>query len=183
MITALLLAGPAQADTAPPPDERLSILTEDYPPLNYREDRQITGQATAVVRAMADAVGESPTYELTSWDDGYRAATRGPDTALYSTMMTEQRRGQLQWIGPIGALDTNLYALSDAALPVNNLADARRAEGIDTVTDYYITARNFSRKRASTISSATTMNARPCRACSTARQRSWSPATSSCRAC
>ncbi|MDG4867101.1 transporter substrate-binding domain-containing protein [Guyparkeria sp. 1SP6A2] len=137
MIAALLLAGPAQADTSPGPDGRLTILTEDYPPLNYREDGQITGQATATVRAMADAVGESPTYELTSWDAGYRAATSGPNTALYSTVMTEQRKDDLQWVGPMGALDTSLYALSDAAVTVNNLADAREADGIATVKGYY----------------------------------------------
>ena len=137
MIAALLLAGPAQADSSPAPDGRLTILTEDYPPLNYREDGQITGQATATVRAMADAVGESPTYELTSWDAGYRAATSGPNTALYSTVMTEQRKDDLQWVGPMGALDTNLYALSDAAVTVNNLADAREADGIATVKGYY----------------------------------------------
>ncbi|MFP4640221.1 MAG: substrate-binding periplasmic protein [Guyparkeria sp.] len=141
MIAAFLLAGTVQANEvradSGPPDEQLTILTEDYPPLNYREDGQITGQATAIVRAMADAVGESPRYELTRWDDGYRAATRGPDTALYSTAMTEKRKKALQWVGPIGAVDTSLYALSDAAIRVNNLADARRAEGIATVTDYY----------------------------------------------
>ena len=137
MITALLLTGPAQADTASDPSHPLTILTEDYPPLNYHENGRITGQATAIIREMADAVGESPAFELTSWDAGYRAATIGPHTAIYSTVMTEQRKDDLQWVGPIGALDTNLYALSDAEITVDNLADARAADGIATVTGYY----------------------------------------------
>ncbi|MGM0516828.1 MAG: substrate-binding periplasmic protein [Pseudomonadota bacterium] len=146
ILAVLVLAGCGREETSSPPadnqasspaTDQLTILTEEYPPLSYREDGAITGQATAIVRELAKAVGESPKFELGSWEEALSTAMNGPDTALYSTVMTGRRKNRLQWVGPIGMLDTNLYALADSPVTVNNLADAREVDGIATVEDYY----------------------------------------------
>lgn len=57
--------------------------------------------------------------------------------ALFSTVMTAERKGLFQWVGPLVAQDTNLYALKDSKIEIANLDQARKAGQIATVSKYY----------------------------------------------
>lgn len=117
--------------------ETLTILTEDYPPLSFLQDGMLTGQATEVVRALLAETGEDAVLRLVPWEEGLDAVLNDPATALFSTAMTPERKERLQWVGPIGALDTRLYARAGESLSIGSLADARQAGPIATVSGYY----------------------------------------------
>jgi polar amino acid transport system substrate-binding protein len=51
--------------------------------------------------------------------------------------MTPERKEQLQWVGPVTALDTNFYALSGSAIVIKTLEDAKKVASIATVKDHY----------------------------------------------
>lgn len=115
----------------------LKILTEEYPPLNFSENGKITGQATEVVRELLKRTGTAGEIRMVKWEEGYKTVQKEPDTALYSTAMTPERKGLFQWVGPITALSTDFYALKESNLRVENLDDAKKIAKISTVRGYY----------------------------------------------
>lgn len=116
---------------------KLRILTEDYPPLNFRANGEITGQATEVVRELIRRTGTGDEITMIDWQEGYQAVLEQPDTAMFSMVMTPERKDLFQWAGPINVLDTNLYAAAGSEIRAASLDDARKVNGIATVAGYY----------------------------------------------
>jgi len=115
----------------------LRILTADNPPLNFSKDGEITGLATEVVRELIERTGTPGVIKMVTWPEGYRALSTDPNVALFSTVMTAERKALFQWVGPLVTLDTNLYALKGSGIEIANLDQARKAGTIATVTKYY----------------------------------------------
>jgi polar amino acid transport system substrate-binding protein len=116
---------------------KLNILTEDYPPLNFRVNGDITGQATEVVRELIRRTGTDAEIIMTGWQEAYQAALDQADTALFSVAMTPERKDLFQWVGPVTVLDTNLYAPTGLDTNIASLDDARKIDSIATVSGYY----------------------------------------------
>lgn len=132
-----LLAGCAATPKQIYPAPELKILTENYPPLNFMENGNVTGQATDVVRELLLRTGSSATIRLTTWESAYKSALEEPNTLLFSVAMTPERKELLQWVGPIASLDANFYARTGANLKINSLEQAKQLGKIATVRDYY----------------------------------------------
>lgn len=115
----------------------LRILTADNPPLNFSKDGEIAGLATEVVRELIQRTGTRSTIEMVAWPEGYKALSADAKVALFSTVMTAERKALFQWVGPLVTLDTNLYALKGSGIEIANLDQARKAGTIATVTKYY----------------------------------------------
>ena len=115
----------------------LKIFTEEYPPLNFKKGGKITGLATEVIKEIQKRTGSNDNIELASWEKGYKAVFLKPNTALFSIAMTQERKDKLQWVGPIGVLDSNFYALKGCGIKIVNLNEAKKVNKIATVTDYY----------------------------------------------
>ena len=135
----LLLVGYATGIPAAGTDTAggLRILTADNPPLNFSRDGEITGLATDVVRELIKRTDTRGDIEMTTWPAGYRALSDQANVALFSTVMTAERKGLFQWVGPLVTLDTNLYALKGSGIEIANLDQARKAGKIATVSKYY----------------------------------------------
>ncbi len=115
----------------------LKILTEDYPPHHFKDDGEITGQATEVVRELIQRTDTDAEITMTDWQEAYQTALDQPDTALYSVVMTPGRKDQFQWVGPITVNNTNFYAESDSEISIASLDDAGEVDSIATVSGYY----------------------------------------------
>lgn len=115
----------------------LQIFTEDYPPLSFKANGEITGQATEVVRELIRMTGTDAEIIMTGWQEGYQAALNQPDTALFSVAMTPERKNLFQWVGPVTVLDTNFYAPAGLDITIASLDDARKIDSIATVSGYY----------------------------------------------
>jgi len=90
-----------------------------------------------VVRELGKRTGSAASIRLVPWQEGYRALLEQPDVALFSTVMTAERKPLFKWVGPLAVLDTNLYALKGSAIKIANLDDARKVNKIGTVAKYY----------------------------------------------
>ena len=115
----------------------LKILTAENPPLNFVRDGEVTGLAAEVVRELAKRTGTGGNIRLLSWQKGYQTLLEQPNVALFSTVMTAQRKHMAQWVGPLVSLDNNLYALKGSNIQIANLEDAKKAGRIATVTKYF----------------------------------------------
>ena len=116
---------------------RLTILTEESPPLNFLRNGEVGGLATEVVRALAKRTGTDASIRLVPWKEGYQALQERRDVALFSTVMTPARKPLFQWVGPLAVLDTNLYTRRGSGIAIANLDDARKLGRVATVAKYY----------------------------------------------
>ena len=130
-----LTAGNSAAGAGTP--DRLRILTAENPPLNFSQDGEITGLATEVVSELIKRTGTDSDIEMVPWPEGYQALSEQPNVALFSTVMTAERKALFQWVGPLAIQDTNLYALKASGIEIANLDQARKAGRIATVSKYY----------------------------------------------
>ena len=137
MILSLLFGFAAGTQAAATETAGLQVLTEESPPLNFTKDGEIAGLATEVVRELVKRTGTGGNIRLVPWQEGYQTLLEQPDVALFSTVMTAERKPLFQWVGPLAVLDTNLYAPKGSGLAIANLDDARKLGKIATVTKYY----------------------------------------------
>jgi polar amino acid transport system substrate-binding protein len=108
----------------------LHILTEEFPPFNYSENGQISGQSTEIVRAISEKTGEKPGFEILPWSQAYDQAQKEDLTALYSISRLAERETLFKWVGPIGNEDNCFYVRRDSNSSVKNLDEAKKAGSI-----------------------------------------------------
>lgn len=99
--TILLLAGALAGvpSLRAEPTTSLRLLTAENPPLNFSSSSGISGLATEVVRELARRTGTAGGITLVNWPEGYEAVSSQPDVALFSTVLTEERKDLFQWGG------------------------------------------------------------------------------------
>jgi len=117
--------------------DHLTILSEEYAPLNFTHEGNFTGQVTEVVEALLTITHTDATLDVVPWEEGYEKVLTEPNTALFTTVMTPERKKHLQWVGPVTALDTNFYALSGSGIVIKTLEDAKKAASIAAVKGHY----------------------------------------------
>ncbi|SDM26990.1 polar amino acid transport system substrate-binding protein [Franzmannia pantelleriensis] len=110
--------------------ERLTFITEEYPPYNYRHDGRLEGIAIEVLEALFEATDtplDRDAVRYFPWARGYDIALTEPDTVLFSTTRTEQREALFQWVGPIARDSVTLLARRDSGIRLDDL-DALAAQ-------------------------------------------------------
>jgi polar amino acid transport system substrate-binding protein len=125
---------------APQSSFALKLLTEENPPLNYTENKKLTGMATDVVQEMGKRAGVKLDVEVMAWDDAYVKAQADKETCIYSTARLGNRENLFKWVGPIAVSKWGLYALGGFKTPIKSLQDVRpfRVGGVerDAKTEY-----------------------------------------------
>jgi polar amino acid transport system substrate-binding protein len=118
-------------------DNHLTILSEEYAPLNFTQEGNFTGEVTEVVKKLLKTTHTDATLDVVPWEEGYQRVLTEPNTALFTTVMTPERKAHLQWVGPVTALDTSFYALSGSGIVIKTLEDVKKMASIATVKDHY----------------------------------------------
>jgi polar amino acid transport system substrate-binding protein len=131
-----LLALHAAAGEAP-----LQIATEESPPMNYMQNGQVTGEATDLIRAVAERAAVPISIELLPWLRAYQRAIDQPNSCVYSTTITEERKSLFKWVGPIGQNEWVIYGRTDSPIVLHTVEDAKPFElGVyngDVRVDYF----------------------------------------------
>lgn len=117
LLAALLLASP--------PALALKLLTEENPPLNYTENKKLTGMATEVVHEMLKRAKIKPDIEVMAWDKAYEKAQADKETCLYSTARLANRENAFKWVGPVAVNKWGLFALGGFNAKIDSLKDVR----------------------------------------------------------
>lgn len=97
----------------------LRLLTETNPPFNMIDPatRHIAGMSTDLVNRIFDLAGVGRVVELSSWRNAFETARTSPDTCVYSTTMTEDRKPHFSWVGPLYSNALVLVAKTSAPVP------------------------------------------------------------------
>jgi len=129
---AMLLAKAAIAD----PVDKLTFLTEQYPPYNMKVDGTKKGLSVDLIREIFRNTETKTTVkdvQFVPWARGYQMALHEENTVLFSTTRTEKREDKFIWVGPIAATRIGIVGPKDAP-DVESLEDLYEAR-IATIRD------------------------------------------------
>ena len=113
----------------------LTILTEEFPPLNYTENGKLTGAMTEVVREITRRLGIADHIQVMPWARGYKRLLTEPNTALFTTARTEARESLFHWVGPLHSARIGLYARKSDPRQIDSIEAAMQVGAIATYRD------------------------------------------------
>lgn len=108
----------------------LSIITEDWPPLNYSEDGEVKGFATDVIRLVMKEMKVDYPIIVLPGNRGLNVLDRGPRVLFYSFIQTPERKSLYKWIGPFANESIYLYKKRGSKLQIKTLEDAKKVHSV-----------------------------------------------------
>ncbi|MFZ6689884.1 substrate-binding periplasmic protein [Undibacterium sp. SXout11W] len=103
--------------------QELTIYTEDWPPVNFKNGNAVDGMAVDLVRALQARIGGHQEIRLVPWARGYKAVLEEPNVMLFSVGRTPEREKLMRLLGPIAISDTVLYTRKGQAERLRSLRD------------------------------------------------------------
>lgn len=117
----------------------LRFISEEYQPMNYTENGQLTGLAPELLKIICNDLKIPFEVEMLPWTDGMMALKEDPHAVLFSTILNSERKNQFKWAGPFASLDWNFYSSSGNGLTISSFESARSVGKIGVLQDYSIT--------------------------------------------
>lgn len=130
MVTSLLLVS-----VQPVWSEKMTILTENLPPLNYVKDGVLVGPSVEIVREIQRRVGSHEQIEVYPWARAYKMALEDVNVVLFSMTYAKDRHDKFKWIGPLAKKRDILVAKKGSGIEIKSLEDAKRVKRIGTLRD------------------------------------------------
>ncbi|NKW78649.1 transporter substrate-binding domain-containing protein [Rhodobacteraceae bacterium R_SAG7] len=116
----------------------VTLLTEDYAPLNFERDGQIVGLGADQVFEIMSRAGIAYEAELTQWSRAIGQAERRPNTCVFSTTHTEERDPKFQWVEPLASDSTILVRKAGSDIAPATIEDARSYRTGTQTGDYTV---------------------------------------------
>src|SRR5258707_6571241 len=106
----MLIAGPCMIPSSPAA-AHLTITTVENPPLSYMDPntREVTGIVTEVVKQALAKAGVEYRIEILPWQRAYKMGLEEPNTCVYATVVTDERKPLFKWASPIATDNWLLY--------------------------------------------------------------------------
>ena len=114
---------------------RLTILTENLPPLNYLKDGVLVGLSVEIVKEIQRRVGSHEQIKVYPWARAYKIALEDENIVLFGTTHTKVRHDKFKWIGPLATKRDILVAKKGSGIKINSLEDAKKVKRIGTLRD------------------------------------------------
>lgn len=107
--------------------QKITVVTEEYPPYNYTEDGVITGISTEVVKEVLKRTGLEHDINSYAWARTYKMAQEKPNVLIYSIGRSEQRENMFKWVDVIVPYNVYLFKLkSRIDVSPSNMEEAKK---------------------------------------------------------
>lgn len=127
-------------------DAKITMITEDFPPLNFIQEGQLCGPAVEIVQEIFKRLDVTSEILVRPWARGYATTVNTANTCLFSTARTEEREALFKWVGPLAEKKYAFYAKKGANITINTLEDAQNYTiGVQRggVNEQYLTSQGF----------------------------------------
>ena len=128
--------------------EKITVVTEEWPPYTYSEDGKIVGVVTEIVHAALDRSGLDYSIEVYPWARAYEMAKNGENVLIYSIYKLPSREDHFNWIR-IDGLSVNMYLFRPKFRDEMNLTSLEQAKqykiGVtrETSTHHFLLSKGF----------------------------------------
>ncbi|NIV14469.1 MAG: transporter substrate-binding domain-containing protein, partial [Aliifodinibius sp.] len=102
----------------------LTIITEEYPPVNFKKEGVIRGSSVEVVREILRRLKQPDNIRMLPWARGYNLLKTQPNIALFSTVRNQERESRFHWVGPLCISRNGFYARKGSGIQINSIEDA-----------------------------------------------------------
>lgn len=92
------------------------IMTENYPPYNYKDGEFLTGLSTEIVQEMLRRLEHPQEIDILPWSRAYKYIMERDNQALFSMSRTAAREDLFQWVGPLVTYSVVLFARKDSGI-------------------------------------------------------------------
>lgn len=92
--------------------DKLTIYTEEFPPYNFRANKQLVGINLELTKAACDLAKINCKFELYPWNRSMKFVQENPLSGIVSTARTTEREKRFKWIGPLSSSTNCLFKLS-----------------------------------------------------------------------
>jgi len=127
-------------------NNELTIMTENWPPLNYVENNVLKGPAVDIVRAIQKKIQNENKILVFPWKRAYTYALEQKNKVLFSMVHSKKRDTLFKWVGPIAEKRYSLYAKKGFTGKIGTLEDAKKFSiGVqrEGFTEQYLESRGF----------------------------------------
>lgn len=125
LLFGLFCLSPAAIGAASLP-ERITILTEQYPPYSFADEGsgRIIGMATEIVQLALDRAGIRGDFKSQPWSRSEHEALNGANILLYPLGRTREREDKFKWVGVICEGRDIIYTL-DKSIRLKSFEDVQ----------------------------------------------------------
>ncbi len=112
------------------PKKNINIITEQWPPFNYIENKELVGFSTEIVKlVMKDLMIDTPINVLPS-ARAMNILKNSKRTMFFSYIQTPERKDLFKWIGPFGEQAIYFYKRKNSPLDIRTIKDAKKVKSI-----------------------------------------------------
>lgn len=104
----------------------ISLVTENYPPFNYKKNDKIMGTSVEQVRAMMALTDFEYSLKVYPWKRAYHEALSDPLTCVFTTAQTEERLPLFHWVLPLSINRSILVASKNHPIHLETLDEAKQ---------------------------------------------------------
>ena len=125
---------------------KINVVTEHLAPFQIVTEKAISGLSTEIVTATLQESKLDYNLEAHPWSHSYNRALNVANTCIYSLAYIPERKPKFQWVGHITTSTISLYALSENAISIKNLEQAKNyriAVIKDDVTHHFLISKGF----------------------------------------
>lgn len=115
------------------------FLTEQYKPLNYVENGNLTGLGPEILKSICNRYNIPFEVNVLPWEEAYNLALQHDNAVLFSAVLNSTRKDLFKWAGPITSLDWFFYSSAQNQIQLNSLEDAKQVNRIGVIKDHSIT--------------------------------------------
>ncbi len=149
LMCALCVVHPAYSqDMQGSSEVNITMITEDFPPLNFIQEGQLRGPAVEIVQELGTRVDMTFDILVRPWARGYATTVNTANTCLFSTAKTEEREAVFAWVGPLAEKKYAFYAPKGTSITINSMKDAQHYTiGVQRggVNEQYLTSQGFTK--------------------------------------
>ena len=110
--------------------QALTIITEEYPPVNFTHEGKINGSSVEIVREILRRLKQPDNIKILPWARGYYLIKTNPNVALFTTTRTKEREELFHWVGPIATATNAFYVKKGSNIRINSLEEAKKVHSI-----------------------------------------------------
>lgn len=115
--------------------ENITVVTEEYPPYNYSDNKKITGISTDVVEEVLRRAKLEYSVRIYPWSRAYKTARMEPNVLIYSIGRSQERESMFKWVGVIAPYDVYLFRLKSKTNIKASILSDLKAYNIGAVRD------------------------------------------------
>ena len=106
--------------------EKLQILTNEEPPMNFLDKKEVSGFSTEIVKELMKRLKLQQKVEILPWGRVYSFALSKPNIVLFTMGRIAKRENRFHWIAPLVEKRWVLYAKKSSKLKIRKLDDAKK---------------------------------------------------------